>query len=95
MPKWRQKIDASWMGILSDFFRFGEPTWLQNGGKLGFENALLLSLTEKGENLKSIYFSNGMLNKFWIRVIQNWSKNPSKIDETTSSTWECISGSIF
>ena len=44
------------MGILGDFFCFWEPTWLQNGGKLGIENALLLSLTEKGENPKSIYF---------------------------------------
>ena len=45
------------MGILGDVFRFGEPTCLQNGRKLGIENALLLSLTEKGENPKSTYFS--------------------------------------
>ena len=77
MPKWRQKIDASWMGILSDFFRFWEPTWLQNGGKLGIENALLLSLTEKGENPKSTYFSNRILIFFGF----GWSKIGAKIDQ--------------
>ena len=75
MPKWRPKFDASWRGILSDFFRFWEPTWFKNGGKLGIENALLLSLTEKVETLllsltekvehpKSNYFSNRILTSF-------------------------------
>ena len=82
------------MGILIDFFRFWEPTWLHNGGKLGIENALLLSLTEKGENPKSTYFPIEF-NNFWIRAVQNWSKNQSKIDETTTSTWEGILASIF
>ena len=75
MPKWRQKIDASWMGILGDFLRFWEPTWFQNGGKLGIRNALLLSLTEKGENQKSTYFSNRIL----IIVGFGWSKFGAKI----------------
>ena len=86
------------MGILSDFFRFWEPTWLQNGGKLGIENALLLSLTEKGENPKSAYFSN-RFNRFLIFFGFGWSKigakNRSKIYETTTSTWESILASIF
>ena len=75
MPKWRQKIDASWRGILGDFFRFWEPTWFQNGGKLGIENALLLSLTEKGENPKSTYFSN----RIFIIVGFGWSKIGARI----------------
>ena len=29
-------------------------------------------------------------NQFWIRMVQNWNKILSKIDETTISTWECI-----
>ena len=44
------------MGIFGDFFKFWDPTWLQNGGKLGIENVLLVSLTEKGENPKNAYF---------------------------------------
>ena len=77
MPKWKQKIDASWMGILIDFFRFWEPTWLQNGSKLGIENALLLSLTEKGENPKTTYFSN----RFLMIVGFGWSKIGAKTNQ--------------
>ena len=39
VPKWMRKIDASWMGIWSDFFRFWDPFWPQNGAKLGIGNA--------------------------------------------------------
>ena len=63
------------MGIFGDFFKFWDPTWLQNGGKLGIENALLVSLTEKGENPKSINFSNRILIFFGF----GWSKIGAKI----------------
>ena len=65
------------MGILNDFFRFWDPTWFQNGGKLGIENALLLSLTEKGEKPKSIYLSNRILIIFGF----GWSKMGANINQ--------------
>ena len=65
------------MGIFGDFFKFWDPTWLQNGGKLGIENVLLVSLTEKSENPKSVYFSNRNL----IFVGFGWSKIGAKIHQ--------------
>ena len=65
------------MGILCDFFRFWNPIWFQNGGKLGIENALLLSLPEKGENPKRSHFSNRILIFFGF----GWSEIEAKIHQ--------------
>ena len=82
MPKVMQKIDASWMCILVRFFGFWEPTWLQNGVKLGIKNALLLILIEKGEHAKNTYFSNRIL----IILGFGWSKIGAKIDQKPIKT---------
>ena len=82
MPKVMQKIDASWMCILVRFFGFWEPTWLQNGVKLGIKNALLLSLIEKGEHPKNTYFSNRIL----IILGFGWSKIGAKINQKSIKT---------
>ena len=60
-----------------DFFRSWEPTWLQNGGKLGIENAFLPSLTENREIPKSAYFSN----RISIILGFGWSKIEAKIHQ--------------
>ena len=77
-----QKIDASWMCILVRFFGFWEPTWLQNGVKLGIKNALLLSLIEKGEHPKNTYFSNRIL----IILGFGWPNIGAKIDQKSIKT---------
>ena len=70
------------MCILVRFFGFWEPTWLQNGVKLGIKNALLLSLIEKGEHPKNTYFSNRIL----IILGFGWSKIEAKIDQKSIKT---------
>ena len=80
-----QKIDASWMCILVRFFGFWEPTWLQNGVKLGIKSAVVLILIETGEHPKNIYFDpytlgEGLKSVTFSLVFQHSSKTLEESD---------------
>ena len=73
------------------FFGFGEPTWFQNGGKLGPQNA---SMSETLKRKKSP-LAAARARFFMIFAMQVAAKNDQKSQKRMSGAWEGIWASIL
>ena len=80
-------------GHIRRFFQTLGPNLAPKWRQVGHRKRFVVKFNWKGRKPKTyLFFQN--FNIFWFRVVQNWGKNPSKIDETTTSTWEGILASI-
>ena len=77
MPKWRQKIDASWMGILGDFFWILGASLAPKWRQVGHPKRIVVKFNCKGRTPKKYLFSDRIL----IILGFGWSNIGAKINQ--------------